>query len=62
MRLRLHDSRGYDELLDHAVEITDDNLHVRVVDLDTLIEIKRSTGRARDMLVVPLPLAIKSRA
>ena len=44
------------------MEITDDKLRVRVVDLDTLIEIKRSTGRARDMLVVPLLLAIKSRA
>lgn len=59
--LRLHDSRGYDELHEHSVEINDDNLRVRVVDLDTLIEIKRSTGRARDMLVVPLLLALRAR-
>jgi len=30
-------------------------------DLETLIEIKRSTGRARDALVVPLLIAIRDR-
>ena len=59
--LRLHDSRGYDELREHSVELIDSDLRVRVVDLDTLIEIKRGTGRARDLLVVPLLLALKSR-
>jgi len=32
-----------------------------VIDLETLIEIKRSTGRARDALTVPLLLALQSR-
>ena len=59
--LRLHDSRGYDELIAHTVEIVEDDLRTTVIDLDTLIEIKRSTGRARDALVVPLLLALKAR-
>jgi predicted nucleotidyltransferase len=59
--IRLHDTRGYDELLPHTCEIVDADLRVRVIDLDTLIEIKRSTGRARDALVVPLLLAIRAR-
>ncbi len=59
--LRLHDARGYDELLPHSVEVVDPNLRVRVVDLDTLIEIKRATGRARDTLVLPLLLALRDR-
>lgn len=59
--LRLHDARGYDELLGHSIEVVDEELRTRVVDLDTLIEIKRSTGRARDALVVPLLMALKKR-
>jgi len=60
--LRLHDSRGYEELLPRTNEIIDDELRVRIVDLDTLIEIKRSTGRVRDMQLVPLLLAIRDRS
>ena len=59
--LRLHDARGYDELLSHSREIVDAGIRIRVLDLDTLIEIKRSTGRARDALVIPLLLAIRAR-
>lgn len=58
--LRLHDARGYDELLPHSIEVQDAGLRIRVIDLETLIEIKRSTGRARDALVVPLLLAIRT--
>jgi len=57
--LRLHDARGYDDLLAHSREIGDAELRVRVIDLDTLIEIKRSTGRARDALVLPLLLKLR---
>lgn len=58
---RLHDGRGYDELLARSREIVDGDLRVRVVDLDTLIEIKRSTGRARDQLLVPVLVALRDR-
>jgi hypothetical protein len=59
--LRLHDARGYDELVAHSIEIADGTLRTRVIDLDTLIEIKQSTGRARDALVMPLLLALRDR-
>jgi hypothetical protein len=60
--LRLHDARGYDELFMHSVEVVEGELRVRVIDLDTLIQIKSATGRARDALVVPLLIAIRDRA
>lgn len=51
---RLHDGRGYDELLPHSVVLADGERRIRVVDLPTLIAIKAATGRAKDRLVVPL--------
>jgi predicted nucleotidyltransferase len=59
--LRLHDARGYDELLGHSIAVDASGFVVRVIDLETLIEIKRSTGRARDALTVPLLLALQAR-
>lgn len=58
---RLHDARGYEELEPHAIEVVDGDLRVRVIDLATLIEIKRSTGRVRDHLVVPILEALLHR-
>lgn len=55
---RLHDGRGYEELAPRSVPIDADDLHLRVIDLPTLIEIKSSTGRARDRLIVPILLAL----
>jgi hypothetical protein len=60
--LRLHDARGYDELLPHTMQVVASGDPLRVIDLPTLIEIKRSTGRARDAMVVPLLLALQARA
>jgi hypothetical protein len=59
--LRLHDARGYDELVSLSTEIVDDGIKLRVIDLEALIDIKRSTGRARDALVLPLLIAIRDR-
>jgi len=59
--LRLHDARGYDELVSHSREVLAEDLRIRVIDLETLIEIKRSTGRVRDLQVVPLLEAIRDR-
>ena len=56
---RLHDHRGYDELFAHSREVVDGDLRVRVLDLDTLITIKQSTGRARDAMVVPILIALR---
>jgi hypothetical protein len=55
---RLHDGRGYDELLSHSEVMSDGGRRVRVVDLPTLIEIKTGAGRAKDRLVVPILLAL----
>lgn len=55
---RLHDGRGYDELLPHSEVLTDGDRRVRVVDLPTLIEIKTGAGRAKDRIVVPMLLAV----
>ena len=55
---RLHDGRGYAELVAHSREVDADDLHVRVLDLETLIAIKASTGRVKDQLVVGLLRAL----
>jgi hypothetical protein len=55
---RLHDGRGYGELALHSIVIEAGNLRIQVIDLPTLIEIKSSTGRARDRIVVPILLAL----
>ena len=56
---RLHDHRGYHELFAHSREVVDGDLRVRVIDLDTLIAIKQSTGRARDQMLVPILIALR---
>jgi hypothetical protein len=58
-RCQLHDGRGYDDLFEHSELMTDDALTVRVLDLDTLIQIKAGTGRAKDRLMVPILLALR---
>lgn len=55
----LHDGRGYDELVARSVVMEDGSLRLRVLDLDTLIEIKSATGRAKDKLLVPILLALR---
>lgn len=57
---RLHDGRRYPDLLAHSEVVTDDRLSVRVIDLETLIEIKKSTGRAKDRLLVPILMALRN--
>jgi hypothetical protein len=54
---RLHDGRGFDELIPHTETVTDGSVTLRIVDLPTLIEIKSNTGTARDQLMVPVLLA-----
>lgn len=54
----LHDGRTYADLLHHAVAIKDGDLTIRVLDLPTLIQIKSTTGRARDKLLLPILIAL----
>ena len=58
---RLHDGRGFNELIPHTIVLSDGEISIRVLDLDTLIEIKASTNRPRDKLVVPLLVALRER-
>ena len=58
---RLHDGRGFDELIAHTVTLSDGELSICVLDLKTLIEIKESTKRPRDNLLVPLLAALLER-
>jgi hypothetical protein len=58
---RLHDGRGYGELLPVTVELQDETRRIRVLGLADLIAIKSSTGRSRDQLVVPILLALLRR-
>ena len=44
----------YDELYPHTVEISEEGLSIRVVELSRLIEIKRRAGRDKDLAVLPL--------
>ncbi len=58
---RLHDGRGFDELIAHTVILSDGKTSICALDLETLIEIKESTKRPRDRLVVPLLTALLER-
>lgn len=55
---RLHDGRGYDDLLAHSVEMTDDEHRLWVLDVPTLIEVKSAAGRPRDRIALPYLLAL----
>lgn len=54
----LHDGRDFDALAAHTIELSDDSLTIRVLDLRTLITVKTEAGRPQDLLVVPLLTAL----
>ena len=54
----LHDGRGFAELEDHTVSMTDSDTDVRVLDLSTVIAVKSEAGRPKDRIVVPILLAL----
>ncbi len=56
----LHDGRGYDDLLAHSIEMQMDDHTLRVLDLDTLIEIKAAANRPKDRVVLPILLALRT--
>ena len=57
----LHDQRGYEELLPRTEIMTDERAIIRVLDLDSLIELKAEMNRAKDRLVLPILLALRAR-
>lgn len=57
----LNDGRGYDELLPHSIEMMVDRRPLRVLDLETLIEVKAAANRPKDRLVLPILLALRDQ-
>jgi len=57
----LADGRGFEELVSHTESIADEGVEFRVVDLPTLIDLKRKTGRAKDRLMLPVLLALAEK-
>ncbi|MGB5348135.1 MAG: hypothetical protein WBN10_00955 [Polyangiales bacterium] len=53
------EGRGFEELLSHSETVSDEGTEFRVVDLPTLIEIKKKTGRAKDRLMLPVLVALR---
>lgn len=50
-------ARGYDELVNHTVQVADGSLTFRVLDLPMLIRVKSEANRPKDRLVLPILLA-----
>jgi hypothetical protein len=50
----ISDGRGYEELFPHTVEYQVDHLKIRLLDLPTLIDIKKETGRNKDKAMLPI--------
>jgi predicted nucleotidyltransferase len=46
--------RGFEDLVEHTVEMHVGSLKVRVIDLDTLIELKERAGRDKDTAVLAI--------
>jgi hypothetical protein len=55
---QLHDGRDYEALIGHTEQMTDEELTIAVLDLPTLIEVKRRAGRARDRIMLPILLKL----
>ncbi len=58
---RLHDGRGYRELLAGAVTLSDDEREIRVIGLDDLIDVKSHAGRPQDLADVRYLEQVRSR-
>ena len=57
----LGDGRGYDELVAHTAVIFHDGRSMRVLDLDTLIEVKAAANRPKDRLMLPMLLSLRDQ-
>ena len=58
---RIEGGRGYDELLPSTVESRIGDAAVRLLSLETILEIKRASPRPKDQAVVPLLEAVLRR-
>jgi len=46
------------QLIDHSDEFSDGDIALRILDLQTLIEVKADAGRVKDRLVLPVLMAV----
>ena len=46
--------RGYSQLLQHTIELEISNLRLRVLDLETLIDVKKETIGEKDKIIIPI--------
>ena len=58
---RLHDGRGYQDLVARSCLLTEDDLRVRVIGLDDLIEVKTAIDRPQDRAALPYLQEIRRR-
>jgi hypothetical protein len=58
---RLHDGRGYRDLVGRSRLLTEEELRVRVIGLDDLIEVKTAIDRPQDRAALPYLQAIRRR-
>jgi hypothetical protein len=58
---RLHDGRGYRDLVSRSCVLTEDELRVRVMGLDDLIEVKTAIDRPQDRAALPYLHEIRRR-
>jgi hypothetical protein len=58
---RLHDGRGYDDLVGRSSLLVEDDLQVRVIGLDDLIAAKSAIGRPQDRAALPYLEEIRRR-
>jgi hypothetical protein len=58
---RLHDGRGYRDLVGRSCVLAEEDLRVRVIGLDDLIEVKRAIDRPQDRAALPYLREIRRR-
>ena len=58
---RIEGGRGYDELLPNTVESRIGDAAVRLLSIETILELKRASPRPKDQAVVPLLEAVLRR-
>jgi len=58
---RLHDGRGYGDLVARSRVISEDELRIRVLGLDDLIEVKAAINRPQDRAALPYLREIRRR-
>jgi len=57
----LHDGRGYEDLLAASCLLEEEDLHVRVIGLDDLIQVKTAIDRPQDRAALPYLREIRRR-